>query len=170
MRVAFIAAECEPWAKTGGLADVVDALARALGQGILSVETHGYRLNLVDHPPAFDRDGMYGTSSADHPDNAFRFGVLCRAALERLRRSDRAPDVLHLHDWHAVPALLHRDGDLWRDPVLARATVVLSIHNLAYRGMFARWDMTLTGLDWRLFNYRELEFHGYLSFIKPRNV
>src|SRR6266545_7118437 len=32
MRVAFIAAECEPWAKTGGLADVVDALARALGR------------------------------------------------------------------------------------------------------------------------------------------
>ena len=32
-RVAFIAAECEPWAKTGGLGDVVDALARALGQG-----------------------------------------------------------------------------------------------------------------------------------------
>jgi starch synthase len=31
MRVALIAAECEPWAKTGGLADVVDALARALG-------------------------------------------------------------------------------------------------------------------------------------------
>ena len=31
MRVAMIAAECEPWAKTGGLGDVVDALARALG-------------------------------------------------------------------------------------------------------------------------------------------
>ena len=31
MRVAMIASECEPWAKTGGLADVVDALARALG-------------------------------------------------------------------------------------------------------------------------------------------
>jgi glycogen synthase len=27
MRVAFLSAECEPWAKTGGLADVVDALA-----------------------------------------------------------------------------------------------------------------------------------------------
>jgi starch synthase len=179
MRVAFIAAECEPWAKTGGLADVVDALARALGQvgagsvdgpvdvfmphyrgmrepaglartdvsipdplhvggrldvGILSVETHGYRLNLVDHPPAFDRDGMYGTPSADHPDNAFRFGVLCRAALERLRQADRRPDVLHLHDWHAVPALLHRDGELGGDPWLARAAVVLSIHNLAYHG------------------------------------
>ena len=32
LRVAFLAAECEPWAKTGGLADVVDALARAIGR------------------------------------------------------------------------------------------------------------------------------------------
>jgi glycogen/starch synthases, ADP-glucose type len=184
IRVAFIAAECEPWAKTGGLADVVDALARALGQvdgqavggpavdgpvdvfipryrgmtvpdgltraevripdpldaggtlavGILSAETHGYRLHLVDFAPAFDRDGMYGTPTTDHPDNAFRFGLLCRAALEWLRRDDRPPDVLHLHDWHAVPALLHRDGDLSSDPTLRRAAVVLTVHNLAYHG------------------------------------
>jgi starch synthase len=32
MRIAMVSSECEPWAKTGGLADVVDALARALGQ------------------------------------------------------------------------------------------------------------------------------------------
>src|SRR3954451_21499393 len=32
IRVALLAAECEPWAKTGGLADVVDALGRALGR------------------------------------------------------------------------------------------------------------------------------------------
>ena len=31
LRVAFLSSECEPWAKTGGLADVVDALARAVG-------------------------------------------------------------------------------------------------------------------------------------------
>ena len=126
LRVAFIAAECEPWAKTGGLADVVDALARALGEGggrdvegpvdvflpsyrgvpvpddvrardlsipdprvrggrialrTLEARTHGYRLHLVDHPPAFDRDGIYGPPGADHPDNAWRFGLLCRAAV-----------------------------------------------------------------------------------------
>src|SRR5215218_7117238 len=130
IRVALLAAECEPWAKTGGLADVVDALARALGQvggaeldglidvfmpryrgmrepdsmravplvipdpaaaggsitlSVLIAETHGYRLHLVDHPPAFDRDGMYGTPTTDHPDNAWRFALLNRAALEYLR-------------------------------------------------------------------------------------
>ena len=176
MRVAFVAAECEPWAKTGGLADVVDALARAVGQvggsdvdapvdvfipnyrGVpvppeararplsipdprvagttielrtLEAETHGYRLHLVDHPPAFDREGMYGARGSDHPDNAWRFGLLCRAALERLRLDDRPPDVIHIHDWHAVPALLQRDE---RVPELARAAFVLTIHNLAYQG------------------------------------
>ena len=176
MRVAFIAAECEPWAKTGGLADVVDALARALGQvgapdvdgpvdvfipnyrGVpvpaeavahdvsvpdprvpggsialrtLEADTHGYRLHLVDHPPAFDREGIYGTASADHPDNAWRFGLLCRAALERLRQGDRPPDVIHIHDWHTVPALLQRDAGMAE---LAGAAFVLTIHNLAYHG------------------------------------
>jgi starch synthase len=183
MRIAFIAAECEPWAKTGGLADVVDALARALGEvggggidglvdvfipnyrglpvpegarrvpltmpdplasggtstiDLLIAETHGYRLHLVDHPPAFDRDGMYGTPTTDHPDNAWRFGLLCRAALEYLRaapsRGERAPDVIHIHDWHAVPALLARDGDLRADPAIGPAAFILSVHNLAYHG------------------------------------
>ena len=179
MRVAFIAAECEPWAKTGGLADVVDALARALGQvggrdldglvdvylpnyrgiavpadavavpisipdpmdrrrrirlRILVAETHGYRLHLVDHPPAFDREGLYGTSAGDHPDNALRFGLLCRAALEHLRLSERPPDVLHIHDWHTAPVALLRDGLLRDDPVIRRAAVVMTIHNLAYHG------------------------------------
>jgi len=176
MRVAFIAAECEPWAKTGGLADVVDALARALGgvgapdidapvdvfipnyrgvpvpsgarsrgvtipdprdsrgalaMHILEAETHGYRLRLVDYPPAFDRDGIYGPPGSDHPDNAWRFGILCRAALEALRNDARPPDVIAIHDWHTVPALLQRDASVSE---LADAAFVLTIHNLAYHG------------------------------------
>ena len=176
MRVAFIAAECEPWAKTGGLADVVDALARALGQiggaaldapvdvflpryrgiavpdgafvhslrvpnpvapdgtsdvSIVDVEADGYRLRLVDHPASFDRSGYYGDASGDYPDNARRFGILCRAALERLRHEPRPPDVVHIHDWHAVPALLQRDRGI---PELVGAAFLLTIHNLAYHG------------------------------------
>jgi starch synthase len=185
MRVAFIAAECEPWAKTGGLADVVDALARALGQvalgapdgladlvdvyipnyrgvpvpadarsvsltvpdplarsgstdlRLLVAETHGYRLHLVDHPPAFDREGMYGTPSTDHPDNAWRFALLCRAALEHLRRggtTGRPPDVVHIHDWHAGPVALYRDTVFRTDKAISGAALLLTVHNLAYHG------------------------------------
>lgn len=40
MRIAMVASECEPYAKTGGLADVVDALSRALGQAGHEVEVY----------------------------------------------------------------------------------------------------------------------------------
>ena len=152
LRVAFLSAECEPWAKTGGLADVVDALARALGRvpgrrrstarstcscraigasptprpdavlgettlavpdprartgssavTIIDVAANGYRLRLVDHPPAFDREGFYGDGAGDYADNAWRFGLYCRAALEAMRADGRPVDVLHLHDWQAGP-------------------------------------------------------------------
>jgi starch synthase len=198
MRVAFIAAECEPWAKTGGLADVVDALARALAQcalgapdgladlvdvyipnyrglpvpdearavpltvpdplapsgktdvRLLVAETHGYRLHLVDHPAAFDRDGMYGPpGGGDHADNAWRFALLCRAALEHLRgggSTGAPPDVIHIHDWHTGPVALLRDTVYRDDPGLAGAAMVLTVHNLAYHGWTPRARMAELGL------------------------
>jgi starch synthase len=184
MRVAFIAAECEPWAKTGGLADVVDALARALGQvggdeilapvdvflpryrgidppasaarralrvpdpsaaggvtevTIVDVAGDGYRLRLVEHPPAFDREGYYGDAAGDFPDNAWRFGLLCRAALEQLRGEDPPVDLLHLHDWHAAPATLVGEPE-------TRAATLLTLHNLAYHGWVPRDRLGELGL------------------------
>jgi len=191
VRVAFIAAECEPWAKTGGLADVVDALARALGKQpgrpveqvdvflpryrsvpvpagatavvtvrvpdpqaaagatdvrIVDVAADGYRLRLVDHPPAFDRDGLYGDAAGDYADNAWRFGLFSRAALETLRVEGRPPDVLHLHDWHAAPAVLFRDLWYGDDPVVGRAAALTTLHNLAYHGWTPRDRLGQLGL------------------------
>ncbi|HEX8026426.1 MAG TPA: glycogen/starch synthase, partial [Candidatus Limnocylindrales bacterium] len=191
MRVVFVAAECEPWAKTGGLADVVDALARALGQvggdaltapvdvflpryrgitapagsvrravrvpdpsavggmtelAVVDFDADGYRLRLVDHPAAFDRSGYYGDADGDFPDNAWRFGLLCRAALEQLRSEPVRPDVIHLHDWHSVPAQLFRDGEYRNDPAIGRAATLLTIHNLAYRGWTPRDRLGQLGL------------------------
>jgi starch synthase len=101
---------------------------------LLIAETHGYRLHLVDCPPAFDRDGMYGSPTSDHPDNAWRFGVLNRAALEYLRaapsRGERPPDVIHIHDWHTGPTALLRETE----PGITDAALVLTVHNLAYHG------------------------------------
>jgi starch synthase len=193
LRVAFIAAECEPWAKTGGLGDVTDALARSLAQvpgatdgrvdvflpryrsvpvpsdaaarivvrvpdphalagavdvSIMDVAANGYRLRLVDHPAAFDRDGFYGPpAGGDFADNAWRFGLLNRAALEVLRGDTGRPvDVIHLHDWHACPTALYRDRWYADDPVIGRAAVVLSVHNLAYHGWTPRESLRDLGL------------------------
>jgi starch synthase len=187
MRLAFIAAECEPWAKTGGLGDVVDALARALGRipdgpgelvdvflpryrnvpvppdardtgavvvpdprsvggraivNVLEAETHGYRLRLIDHPPAFDRADVYGFD-----DDPWRFGLFSRAALEVLRADAAAPDVIHVHDWHACPAILYRDLFYRDDPLLGDAATMLTIHNLAYQGWIPRKELPQLGLD-----------------------
>ena len=191
MRVAFIAAECEPWAKSGGLGDVVDALARSLGRlpaaldapadvylpryrsvpvppdagagspievpdplsasgtrtvRLVDVAADGYRLRLVDLPEAFDRDGFYGDRDGDYPDNAWRFGMFCRTALEAVRTQSPV-DVLHIHDWHAGPVALYRDAIYAADPVIGRAALVLTIHNLAYHGWIPRDHLEELGLE-----------------------
>lgn len=191
LRVAFIAAECEPYAKVGGLGDVVDALARALGRvpgalaepvevflpryrtvplpaadgamtvvrvpdprapagasdvAVRSYDVAGYRLRLVDHPPAFDRDGVYGDAAAEYPDNAWRFALLSRAALETRRAEARPIDVIALHEWHACPAVLARDLASPDDPIVGRAAMTLTIHNLAYHGWVPREQVADLGL------------------------
>ena len=193
MRVAFIAAECEPWAKTGGLADVTDALARALGTlsddidgpvdvflpayrgvpepdaaaviderrlrvpdprartgvtevTVRDVAADGYRLRLVEHPPAFDRAGLYGDAAGDYADNAWRFGLYGRAALETLRADGRPVDVLHLHDWQAGPVAVFRELRYADDPIVGRAAIVTTLHNLAYHGWTANPAIPQLGL------------------------
>ena len=194
LRVAFLTAECEPWAKTGGLADVTDALARALGRlpddisgpvdvflpryrgvpepdapavtaerviavpdprapsgstdvTVVDVAADGYRLRLIDHPPAFDRAAFYGDTAGDYADNAWRFGLFCRAALETLRGDDGPPvDVLHLHDWQAGPAAVFRALRYADDPVVSRAAVVMTLHNLAYHGWTGNEALPQLGL------------------------
>ena len=101
---------------------------------IIDVAGDGYRLRLVDHPPAFDRDGFYGDAGGDYPDNAWRFGLFARAALETLRADGQPVDVLHLHDWQAGPAAVFRDLRYADDPSSGRAAIVTTLHNLAYHG------------------------------------
>lgn len=184
----MVASECEPFAKTGGLADVVDALARALGslghavdvylplyRGLekppgavplrLSVpvgvegrrgapggaevvawtaQADGYRLRLVDHPPSFDRAGLYGEGH-DYEDNAARFALLGRAALQVVATDGVALDILHGHDWQAGPVLL-AVTEAPRPEALARTATVLTCHNLAFRGWVPRereWQLGL---------------------------
>ena len=121
---------------------------------------------LIDQPGYFDRDGLYGTGTSDYDDNCERFVFFQRAVLETIRALHLRPDVIHCNDWQTglIPVYLRT---LYKNvPGLASAGTLLTIHNLAYLGLFWHWDMALTGLDWHLFNWRQLEFHGRLCFMK----
>ena len=113
---------------------------------VLDVPADGYRLRLVDHPAAFDREGFYGDAAGDYADNAWRFGLFCRAALEALRADGRPLDVLHLHDWHTGPAAIYRENRYADDPILGGSAILLTLHNLAYHGWTPRSRLGQLGL------------------------
>ena len=121
---------------------------------------------LIDQPGYFDRDGLYGTTTGDYPDNAERFGFFCRAVLELPRQLHWRPDVLHCNDWQSglVPALLRTSYR--KDPIFAATGSLLTIHNLGYQGVFSAGNLGRLGLDPRLFTPDALEYWGNLSFLK----
>ncbi len=204
MHIAFVASECVPFSKTGGLADVVGALPpalAALGHQVTvflpryrqtkladakpvlrsvtvpfddhyrfcSVldggEKSGVRFYFIDYPPFFDRDALYGTPSGDYPDNAERFSLFSRAALEATKILG-APDVFHCHDWQSalVPILLR--SVYANDPVLRGAGIVFTIHNMGYQGVFPPDTLPLLQLSWDLFTMDKMEFYGKANFLK----
>ncbi len=121
---------------------------------------------LVHQPDYFDRPGIYGDSAGDYEDNCERFVFFCRAVLQAMARLDLEIDLVHLNDWPTglIPAYLRIEHA--GDPAYERIATLFTIHNLAYQGTFWHWDMLLTGLDWKYFNWRQMEFHGQLNFLK----
>jgi starch synthase len=134
-------------------------------------------LYLIEQAEFFDRDDpargkglyQYKTHSGtmrDYADNAQRFIFFSRAVLEVLPKVGAPPDVLHCHDWHTglTPAYLR---ELYHtEEAYAHIRTLFTIHNLAYQGSFWHWDMALTGLDWKLYNWEQLEFYDRLNFLK----
>lgn len=206
LKLLMVASEAAPFAKTGGLADVVGSLPpalRALGHDVRLVmpwyrvvrgitgslrlsrrkipvpmggriylvgyrtgEIQGVPVYFIDVPEFYDRPELYGEQGQDYPDNAERFGLLSRAALELVRHLEFAPDVIHAHDWQAglVPVYLHQQ--LWRDPFFAGTGSLLSIHNLGYQGIFPPEAKRVLGLDDTLLANDRLEYYGKISLLK----
>src|SRR5690606_1211994 len=99
-------------------------------------------------------------------DNCERFVFFSRAVLEVIEHVAPDTELVHCHDWPAglVPIYLQTQSS----PHVAfdQIASLFTIHNLAYQGNFWHWDMELTGLDWRYFNWQQMEFYGQLNFLK----
>jgi starch synthase len=121
---------------------------------------------LVHQPQYYDRPELYRENGHDYKDNCERFVFFCRAALEAIRLLDLRTEIVHCHDWTSglVPAYLKTE--LCGIPPYDALRSIITIHNIAYQGNFWHWDMELTGIDWKYFNWRQMEFFGNLSFLK----
>ncbi len=121
---------------------------------------------LIDQPRYFDRPGLYQDSHGAYSDNAERFIFFSRAVLEVARLQNLRPEILHVNDWQTglVPALL--DIDYRHVRGFEETATVFTVHNLAFQGQFWHWDMLLTGLDWKYFNWEQMEFFGQLNLLK----
>ena len=126
----------------------------------------GVRAVLVDAPELFDRPGLYGADGRDYPDNALRFAVLSRAALEYARLQGERLDIIHAHDWQTGLVPVYQKMHLSGDPVVGGVPTVFTIHNLAFQGIFSRGSLDVVGLGWEVFNPEALEFWGNVSLLK----
>jgi starch synthase len=204
LNIVFAASECVPFSKTGGLADVVGALPKALAELGHNVSVYlpkykqtklsqsqtllrsvtvpfddqyrfcsildggkqsGVQFYFIDYPPFFHRDGLYGTSAGDYPDNAERFALYSRAVLEGSKILG-PPDIFHCHDWQSalVPVLLR--SSYADDPVFRETATVFTIHNIGYQGLFPPDILPLLMLSWDLFTIDKMEFWGKVNFLK----
>jgi starch synthase len=121
---------------------------------------------LLDQPQSFRRSGgLYvDEDGREWPDNGIRFAALCHAAVElalgRVRPQWRA-DLVHCHDWHTglIPMLLAMEPG-------RRPTSILTIHNLAFQGLFPASLLDQLRLPRSLFSIDGYEFFGQISFLK----
>jgi len=119
----------------------------------------------LDAPHLYARAGSpyLGPDGKDWPDNHLRFAALSwvasRIGLGRL--IDWRPDMVHAHDWQAAltPAYLLFSGE-------AHPPCVLTVHNLAFQGLFSASLLADLRLPAQSFTPDGLEFHGQLGFLK----
>jgi starch synthase len=207
LRIVMISSECVPFAKTGGLADVLGALPKvlqAMGHKVLVVmpryssvnylkfklrpflnplgvwmgntqewcgthttEIAGFPVYFIESQKYFDRSGLYHDADFnDYQDNPRRFGLLTRAALQLCQDMGFVPDIVHAHDWQSALAAAYLKIWHWNDAILGRAASVLTIHNVAYQGVYNASHIDYLGLQRGNLVPDKFEDHGRINFLK----
>ena len=126
----------------------------------------GLTVYFVDQPAFYHRADLYQEEGIDYPDNAERFIFFSKAAAHLALRLAWEPEVLHLHDWQASPAalLIHHQRKLAGQGTTPG--VCLTIHNLAYQGLFPAAKYALTNLPQDYFTPTGVEFYGQMNCLK----
>ncbi len=128
----------------------------------------GYPLIVLDAPDLFQRDGgpYSDLSGKDWPDNALRFAAFARAAADLAAGAIKGErfDLLHAHDWQAAMAAAYMR--FAPPPKTQPIASVVTIHNIAFQGVFDASMFKQLGLPATAFAIDGVEYHGNVSFLK----
>ncbi|MEN8218500.1 MAG: glycogen synthase GlgA [Pseudomonadota bacterium] len=119
---------------------------------------------VIECSQLYERDGgpYQDSDGKDWCDNDLRFGMLSKvAALFGNHSLLFKPQIIHCNDWQTglVPAFSRFNPK-------HGARTVMSIHNMAYQGIFGPEVVELFGLPPESFSMFGLEYHGQVSFLK----
>jgi starch synthase len=207
MKILLASSEVHPYSKSGGLADMVGALAKFLARdghevGVVTPLYRGiherfpklklfdWNFNLplgndfvqakvltcapeerlqfyfIDQPEFFQRANLYEEKGISYPDNAERFIFFSKCVANLARYLPWKPELVHVHDWQTgfVPLLIlhQRLHDGWSDA----PRTCLTIHNLAYQGVFPKTHFAATNLPTSYLHPEGAEFFGYMNCLK----
>jgi len=120
----------------------------------------------IERDEYFDRDFLYGTPDGDYPDNGERFAFFAKASLELIQQIGFKADILHGHDWQAAMAFAFLRNGYGDGPFFKATKSLMTIHNMAYQGLFEKEILQTAGLPGSLFRPEDLEFFGKVNFLK----
>jgi starch synthase len=132
-----------------------------------ALEPHkGLTIYFVHQAKYFDRASLYQEHGNDYPDNGERFIFFSKCVAHLARYLPWRPEVVHVNDWQTgfVPALIlqqvRKEG--WGNP----PRTCLTIHNLAYQGIFPGSAYAMTNLPADFFHVEGVEYYGKVNCLK----
>lgn len=190
MKVVFVTNEIFPYSKTGELEGIGYALPKALKSRGVDIEciapickkptksmkpleslevvlpAGSFRVEVFVHrheevniyflsSNIFECKKLYGS----YPDNYLRFGLFCYAA--SILAKKLGADIIHLNDWQTSLCAY-----LIKRVLKVDIASILTIHNIAYQGVFSKEAVYKLGLLEEDFNIHGYEFYAHINFLK----
>lgn len=124
------------------------------------------KVYFVKNDAYFNRSELYGDKFGDYKDNLDRFSFFSREILERCKREDFSPDIIHCNDWQTALVPVYLNTLYKDDPLFSKTKALFTIHNLGYQGLFPKSEFPRTGLDSSLFSIDYFEFYDKVNLMK----
>jgi len=121
----------------------------------------------LEYKPFFDRKDIYINPKTGEgwQDDAQRFALFAKAALETLKVLFWQPDLIHCNDWPSALVPYYLQSDYKDDEFFKNTKTVLTIHNFAYQGLFP--PEVAPQIDMNDFDSKHLAYHqGSVGFLK----